>query len=607
MGVYPSDEVTPLGQKGGTNLGDTWQDGRVSFYVSGVVRTGYISFGQNDEIRFFPDYKDPSHERWSCDWSGEVWPPYFSQGISRWASKIDPIAKEEKPEWPVPLQEAERKKSDLALHGVQAALGLNSKELDLGMVARDLTQLPIGHPAKEYLDKKLKEFGVVMSLADGFSGLPRSYYAQAVYKKYETVLVGMKSVGTYYEAGKKIWEEFPHLKDKDKIRILYPAAGNNVGALASAMALIDQGARSVEVVFTEIDETTPDEAVKILKEWSDSNPSFYFLDGPPRVEMGVNGGKRVSIDLKYKGSWITLQYAINDGDRGFYFSGRDAIHADVWISHDPYSGLGQTEGLFLKQIFPWASLQVLLTDAPPTALLMTNELYSKGDYYPSLESVLPVKGWVVEGGFGHANFLESKREQLGLQPQKKLLREIGASDHEAAIILPLHEVVEDFLGSREEASLLVDFSQMAGSFNEVHEVVELYRDPPGEPRLVRSVDSQKKDFSNSHAAIFQWATHKLAQLTGEKRQLFALVAARLVLHNEIYDMKKIKLSPKEIEKRLEKLPKEFMLAVSQTLTEEKIIPSPHFSHVNKLAHSNFRALEKVIRRLDQRIKDLQRK
>ncbi|HBF13689.1 MAG TPA: hypothetical protein DDW49_09965, partial [Deltaproteobacteria bacterium] len=531
-GFQSSDEITPMGAF--APVEDRYDDGRRTLQIHGQHRSLFVRVDGDGSVRFFsqPNFQNPY----------KIFIPQFSS----WLEKG----------WPEGLVKAENKGRDLGYKGFVQAMGAHLDPDDVSM-ASEMFFLPIRHPAKHFLERVSVNFKSEVDQAEKIQDVEeRKKVLGPIYEKHREFFRGMKSVGTYYDAGFRMAENFPHFLKKS-VKFLYSASGYNVAALATGMALLDWGAPSVDFVFTEMDADSPHAANRVLKAWIKDNPDILAFSSKWEGEESRNGGRRMKVMLTYKGKPITLHFAIGDSPDGLYFDPRDAQESDVAIVHDAYSDVGYTDALLLKQLLPsfW-------TDHPshdsPKAILITNELDSdRWDQEGGLESILPTRGIVIGGEFGHGDCYPIRNDVL----DGWCMPEVGRSHHKSAVIVSTgHPLLKDL--PSEEVELFVDFAQKAGGESEVKRVFG------GIPMYAG------KRMNDDVKSLLAWASHKLDQLGDDDRYYLALVAARLVVR---YFVDTTLNTARENNRFLRFIPKPLQAAMVQALAKEGLIPKPRFS------------------------------
>ncbi len=341
-------------------------------------------------------------------------------------------------------------------------MGKDIPEVYYGMSSvHEFTRLPDNHPAKKFVEK------VIIELNNEIKRAGKGAYSSApAFKKYHDDIQAMKSTKAFFEAGDIIFKKFPNIAAKTEVVVLYPAAGFNVGAIASACALLDNGMTGAEVIFTDIDASAPEKALQVLKKWAKTNPDIQLdHEGEPII-------------ILYKGKPIKLTYSINNSDEGLYFRRDDLKRADVVIIHDAGDGGTFSDWPLFKQV-----LDANSRNAEPKAIIMTNELDMAPirfpQDYPGLEqnkaasfsppSASPFRGLRVGSAYGHS---------YGLAPKKDVCHysyistddcpdtatgEIGVSRHQSAIIYSTKsEVLNALAASPHETDILMALSLLAG-------------------------------------------------------------------------------------------------------------------------------------------------
>ncbi len=545
FGFTNTDDVAPT--RTDPAHGDLAADEQVTLYLRGAKKTGFLQVHTNNTVTFFSSNDMPSL-------------PIAVAGISRWAAAIDPAPRGGTPlqgAWPAEIRRAEAAQSRIAMQSLQDATGIRpgrrhnscapepNKTCDARVYAHSSMQeyadLPIGHPAKDFLEGVLTAWGTAIrtipKIADRAA---RAKAGPAIYNTYFQTLLAMKSVKAFYDAGFLIAKQFPHLADKPEINLLYPAAGSNVGALATAMALIDAGLQPkvIKVQFTEIDTKKLGHARTVLQQWIDASPylegTIDFYEKPGRV----SGGTQHSAPFIYKRHLIILTYAIADSPGKLYFHPDDAAASDIVLIHDPYSDTSSTETVFLRQLLPH-----VLSPHPehPKAIVITNEfdhnpLQSAGYFPTTRSSVLPLRGSRTNGSFGHGGDYPIRSPLSGVTWWS--IPELGQPVAQSALVFstaaPLLQTLHDDGTPNSMAhniDCFVDFAQLAGGQDRY-----VPADPGDQPGGIRSgADNswEKHVVVKNYEQLLQWVADRIETLSGRDRDILVLTAAWLIIQTRI--------------------------------------------------------------------------
>lgn len=585
LGYWRGDEIIPT--IANPALGDKPHDGQVSFYIAstkgvavGDVRglAGYYMIGAGPENSPTKDCLFYSPPDVAFIRSVLVIPD-----ISQWAEQIDPRSGSGRPaaiQWPDSIANAEAIEALAAQKGLEQATWTTPKGVYSDGAADEFSRLPIGHPAKDFVEETLREYGAEIKKVEQMSAdIKTPQTAPDVYNKYTPTLVAMKSVKALYEAGWAIWDDFPHLREKPQISLLYPGSGYHVGALCMAMALIDRGANAVDAIFTEINGKAVDDGFEILAQWIKSNPDLRGNLTKHEEKAEMVGGMRLFTEFLYKGKKIRLNFAWNDSPQDMFFNPADFIQSDVILIHDTTETADKTESLLLKQALP-----LLRPDIPPKAIVMTNELdmhpfrLDEGD---SPWSVLPIRGRRIAGSFGHGGGFPVRNGAVGVTWWS--MPEMGAAYHQSALIFSTHAPLLQNLQDPEDANTFVDFALVAGSRNFVKP-----RDPGSSGDFNFTIWSRKEIGETDPQKLLKWCAQNISHLPPDDQHYFALIAARLVAQweqDERYRQHKPGHSL---------IPKELAPYVAQALAKERLIPSSQVANLKKLNRFG----QKRIRQLD---------
>lgn len=577
LGYWRRDEIIPTTVN--SALGDEPHDGHISFFIRpsksrgiehGRGSPGYFMVGVGSE-------NSPAKDRLY------YFPPKANfmlsiiavPGISRWAEQIDPrlgSGRLASIQWPEAIARAEMDEASQAKEALQQAVWTTPDGIYSRGASAEFFELPIGHPAKDFVEETLRHFGTEIQAVEKMSSDKRTpQTAPDVYNKYFPTLQAMKSIKALYETGELLWEDFPHLQGKPQINLLYPASGYHVGALSMAMALIDRGASGVDAVFTEIDGQAVDQGFKILFQWLRANPDFRG-DLKIREEAAKRDeGRRLFSEFTYKRKTIRLTYAWNDSPQGMYFDPSDFESSDVVLIHDTADDVGETESLLLKQVLP-----LLRSEMSSKAIVMTNELdmhpFRRGSY-DSPWSVLPVRGRRVVGSFGHGGGFPVRNSSVGVTWWS--MPEIGISWHQSALVFSTNAPLLRNLQDPEDAKTLVDFSLVAGG-REYTKVPDPGRSAA--PSIFSSFEVivSKEIGERDPQKLLKWCAKKIPDIPPEDQHYLALVAARLVVQwseEERYGKHK----PAH---RL--IPKELAPYVARALARERLIPTADRGGLSRL-------------------------
>ena len=577
LGLSESDQITP--SSANPAIGDMPNDGQVSFYVDGAEHSGFLLIDDDGEIRFFNnDYQElgscilsPGHRIGSAC--------IFASDISGWASRIDPKRRfsSTTPEWPSEIQSAEQLSSERAR---EALTQLSGREPEGLSALQEFTNLPVGHPAKEFLEEYIISLGEVEELNE--------YQLKEALE----IFMSMKSVKAFYETGKTIWKRFPHMHDMERIKVLYQRAGSHVGAIAAPMGLIDQGARAVDVIFTDIDESVVANATRILERWSQTCPHLEF-NPDTGVTTDAKGNKKIT--LRYKGREITITFKMMEvgglsldptdvSGRTGYRGRRDPVApADVIIVHDPFSLAGAPDALILTEALYHIPK---VSDGNPQAIVITNELddnieYLDGEtHYDSVRSILPLRGWRAAGSFGcGADYV------IG----KKLLPEIGRSYAKSALIFSTHSPLMRILRRHDifDSRFFLNLALLAGgSLDITHNKTWMKKTVRGGP---------------DDPTIEAWVNEKIGQLPEEDREYLLLVTIRyLVLqtgglgsHEQERLQDYIKTVPPELKEAIAKT------LVSNGLAPEGCTGDEALRRISEFTPEDLRRLDEILMKKQQ--------
>lgn len=546
LGFTKTDDVAPT--RTDPARGDRLGDEQVTLHLRGTHDTGFLQVHTDDTVTYFSESDAPSL-------------PIAVAGISRWAAAIDPTSHDglsPEGEWPAEIRRAEAAQSRGAIRALQDATGIRpgrrhyscepepAATCDARIYAtsamHEFTNLPIGHPAKDFMEGVLMAWGAAIRAIPAIANTAaREEAGPAIYNTNAPIALAMKSVKAFYEAGFIIAKQFPHLASKRELSILYPAAGNNVGALATAMALIDAGLHPtvIRVQYTEIDTHAPAEARRVLQQWIDATP---HLDGT--IEFATqrgreSGGTRQSAPFLYKGHRIILTYAMADSPGTLYFHPKDAAASDVVMIHDAYGDTSSTETLFLRQLLP--QIVTHPQSIHPKAIVITNEHDQnprrvQSDNPTARFSVLPLRGWGTSGSFGHGGDYPVRSPLSGVTWWS--MKELGQAGSRSALIFstdaPLIQAVKNdpgFDSMTASVDFFVDFAQLAGGHAR-----ELPADPGENPRsftsgIDRSASKSVRVRNITH--LVDWAVRHVNTVSGRDRDLLVLTTARLILQSRI--------------------------------------------------------------------------
>lgn len=484
-------------------IGDFPHDNQVSFAIQGRSQSGWVLISENDQVSYFPEKNVDQREG------------LFAPGISQWAQKIDPTTDysfDVPRQWPTEIKKPETKQSAQAHLSIEKSTGTQPTKVFATTFLEELAQLPIGHPAKSFLESCLIE------LSNKIQRAKDRPEAADIYNEIIPVFQAMKSCKAYYEAGQVISHKFPHLQGKEEIKILYPGAGSNVGALSAAMALIDEGAPSVSLTFTDIDKDAPEDAKKIIEQWMKSNPDLQGCVEYASLP-GVHNGQRVQLNLFYKGAPLNLTYALADSpqDSGLYFDPKtDLENADVVLIHDVDGALATPETDFLKQILPH-----LNATQTPKAIVMPNELNRiepRNEFLP-LESVLFVQGWRVNSRFGHGGDYPVRSRHV----KDWDIWEIGLATNGSALVFSTEAPLIRSL-KREDIPIFVDLALLAGGQSS-----RKYKDPgvyKGREIGMGPFMGKQKRANSPFEAITKWVDKTAPTLQDSARDLLMLTYCR---------------------------------------------------------------------------------
>jgi len=583
-GFIPQDHVTPTTVQ--PTIGDLANDGQISFYIKGRSKSGSLLVGQDSQIHFF------NNRSTIIQWS------VYVPGIARWAQRIDPPSGPDS--WDPSIRRAERVASQRARSGLVEATGVPPTGPFEASASHELTQLPIGHPAKGFVEGFMRKFGEEITAAGKAPTLKeRNRLGSDVYNKYYPLLESFKSIKASYDAGTAIWRDpqFQHLHDKSRIQILYPGAGSQVGALALAMSLIDEGAPSVSAIFTEIDPKSMGVGFDVLREWIESSPFLDdFIVQPKSSGLSLEG-YRVSASFLYKGKEISLTYAMGDSPPDLFFHPDDLRESDVVFVHDPYSEVGGTDALLLGQILPELSQN---PDLPGKAVVISNELdnavpLNRSMHAGSLRSVLPILGRRVAGSFGHAGMYPVRYRGIG---DYWSMGEVGQAHLRSAVIFSTGHPLLQGLRS-DEAWRLVDLAHWAGGES-------VSPADPGVPQrnilsgMQRSAYKRIKE--RDPVKIFEWVAKRMreANLSGDNRDYLSLVVARMIaitnlqLQTGLTFGKKITLS---------QVPEPLRKTIAQAMNRTRLRRKDEATTLSQLLNpslAKIQTIDRVLLRLQQK-------
>ncbi|MBI2335858.1 MAG: hypothetical protein HYU97_03755 [Deltaproteobacteria bacterium] len=521
-----SDNIQP--STANPQVGDRPDDGKVSFLIQGRQSSVYLVVGRNDRVGVFRDFS-------LLGFPLTYFPVHIGavKDISRWAAKIDPPTGPDY--WNTAIAGTENRASRNANRGITLATGVAPKGYLETSSLREYSELPIGHPAKDFLEGLLQKFGSeIDTTARNIRNLDeRRANAAHINNRHFPMLWDMKSTKAHYEAGQIIAEQFSYILTQDKVQVIYPGAGGNIGALATAMALVDHGAKQVKFIMTEIEipgkpTTVPTDALQTLPAWMDANPQLQgnltYVRHP-----GLANGYRLQAQFYYKGARIELEYAINDSPGDLYFHPTDINNADVVLVHDPYSEAGNPEALLLKQILP-----ELKPSHSPKAIVIANELDNNQtlEYAYLRPSVLALQGWKVPASFGHGGMYPFRNKRVDIDYWS--MAEIGQAHSGSGLVVSSQNGYWQALKNKEQIQLWVDFCSMAGGIE-----AERTGDPGAPERdfMLRQTYWKRKNITKLEPEkIYAFLNEYLPQLTATESEVVALVLARLVLSNLLDDM-----------------------------------------------------------------------
>ncbi len=396
----------------------------------------------------------------------------------------------------------------------------------------EFTELPANHPAKTFAEGEVAALDVDVKRASRITNASTKEMAyKRAFAKHHDAILGMKSAKAFYDSAGTILDNFTNIAAKKDVVLLYPAAGFNIGSLSMAMAMLDKGTRSAEMIFTEVDESSPAKALDVLQKWANANKDIRI------VSSDIKEGKpRQQIVIDYKGKTIKLTYSMKESDEGLYFKKSDMDRADVVIIHD-VGDYGMSDWPLLKQV-----LDNTNAAAEQKAIIMTNELdmapirfsdqwTHEPEYKKNLNagfsplSVLPFRGWVINDSYGCSYELRSSDWDCGQFDETctNIIGEVGNRKYSSAVIFSTGTPLASVTTSPRDKEILMALSLYAGGDNKYH----IYKDTPTTERGAISSPLNKQILAGiGPAEVLQFVSSKYLDLPPEDREYLALVTLR---------------------------------------------------------------------------------
>ena len=549
-------------------LGDKVNDQQVAFRVTQGSRSSFVLIDNEGKLHLY-EAQENTKSLTSSDasrWTRQVSSQVTDVKLAQWASQVEQGLEGSSKSLPKTITVAEARQASEAARGIREATGQAPTGSLAATSLAEMTKLPVGNPAKDFLEGLLKNFGSdILNCAKERKTNPDTK-CNTVYNKYYPLALTMKSVKAFYSSGQVMAAKFPYLAKKGKVTLLYPAGGGNVASLATAMALMENGAKSAEMIFTELHDQNAEMALDTLKEWAKANPNLEIPEparwkeiNPRHLDQSFvkkdrddskaqEPPRRLQLQVKYLGKTITLTYALRDRNPEFpnlYFDPIDLDRSDVVIVHDAYSSIEDTQTSFLKQVLP------RLDPKFQKVILIDNESLDN----PKLEvysqegqknAVVP-GGVPVEGSYGHA-------EHYPVTGKKAIdfywaMDELGQYSHPGALILstrdPLIKRAIESSGTRE----LIDLFQFAGGYDkltgrdvptdikgvELDFVGSMFRSggkTPSQYYTDKNNNGVKDDGEeiSLESAVINWVSSQLGKFYSAKdKEVLALLTARFLI------------------------------------------------------------------------------